>query len=524
MRRSILLLLSLFIIATTAFAGVNKKLNEAQRLFNQATTIEQFQNVKKRFLAAKTDVGYVAAEHDAAINEGIRKCDRKIAELSPNLSLSTSSISFSADGGNYTISVSTNQGSFSVNGLPSWMSVNSKGASSVSLYCSANPSTSSRSYSFTISAGGLSRSVSVSQRGKQQAVNNSKIKVVRVDFANQANGKVLNSYGDPFYFDETRRLATRMTYDGPSSEVTKTVYTKIFNSDGSLMTYSGSPAGYTTSIETTFKPGKGNYAYLSAYGNDTRSPYSVGTVRYELWLDGECISTSYITINPGSPGALLVDGQSSLTLNFDANGGTRTLSVSGAGSDWSTWGIPSFCSVNKGSTSFTLTCKPNSSYDSRSDYMKIKSGDKEVRIDIKQEGSSSSITGSIEKIWMDHNVYQNGEKGMKIHTKFEVKNMKGHKGNVVAYFYWDDSNDTPLKDFDNRYYTVDGKVSACDNTKITPAYDTTTYNDWVIFMPYNQFHISSSGTHKLKFFIVVWDDTINKEIIKSGWQYITYTL
>ena len=351
MRRSILLLLSLFIIATTAFAGVNKKLNEAQRLFNQATTIEQFQNVKKRFLAAKTDVGYVAAEHDAAINEGIRKCDRKIAELSPNLSLSTSSISFSADGGNYTISVTTNQGSFSVNGLPSWMSVNSKGASSVSLYCSANPSTSSRSYSFTISAGGLSRSVSVSQRGKQQAVNNSKIKVVRVDFANQANGKVLNSYGDPFYFDETRRLATRMTYDGPSSEVTKTVYTKIFNSDGSLMTYSGSPAGYTTSIETTFKPGKGNYAYLSAYGNDTRSPYSVGTVRYELWLDGECISTSYITINPGSPGALLVDGQSSLTLNFDANGGTRTLSVSGAGSDWSTWGIPSFCSVNKGSTS-----------------------------------------------------------------------------------------------------------------------------------------------------------------------------
>ena len=102
--------------------------------------------------------------------------------------------------------------------------------------------------------------------------------------------------------------------------------------------------------------------------------------------------------------------------------------------------------------------------------------------------------------------------------------MKGHKGNVVAYFYWDDSNDTPLKDFDNRYYTVDGKVSACDNTKITPAYDTTSYNDWVIFMPYNQFHISSSGTHKLKFFIVVWDDTINKEIIKSGWQYITYSL
>ncbi len=260
MRRSTNLLLCLLIAATTAFAGVNKKLNDAQRLFNQATTIEQYQNVKKRFLAAKTDVGYVAAEHDAAINEGIRKCDRRIAELSPNLSLSTNSISYSADGGNYTITVSTNQGSFSVSGLPSWMSVNSKSSSSVSLYCSSNSSTSSRSYTFTISAEGLSRSVSVSQRGRQATNNNTKLKINRVEFANQANGKVLNSYGDPFYYDETRRLATRVSYNGPSSSVTKTVYTKIFNSDGTLMTYRGSPSGYTMSDEITFNPGTGNYA------------------------------------------------------------------------------------------------------------------------------------------------------------------------------------------------------------------------------------------------------------------------
>ena len=404
MRRPAILLLSLLIAATTAFAGVNKKLNEAQRLFNRATTIEQFQNVKKRFLAARTDVGYVAAEHDAAINEGIRKCDRKIAELSPSLSLSTGSLSFPADGGSHTISVTTNQGPFSVNGLPSWMSVNSKGSSSVSLYCSANPSTSSRSYSFTISAGGLSRTVSVSQNGKKQAVNNSNLKIRRLDFANQANGKVLNSYGDPFYYDETRRLAARIMYDGPSSETTKTVYVKVIEPDGRLETFSGSPSGYTMSDEITFQPGTGNYAYLPAYGNDEVMTFPLGTIRYEVWIDGSCVNTSYITINPGTPGALLVDGQSSLTLNFDADGGTRTLSVSGAGSDWSTWGIPSFCSVNKGSTTFTLTCEANTSRDSRSDYMKIKAGDREVRIDIKQEGARSNITAKIEKVWMEHDL------------------------------------------------------------------------------------------------------------------------
>ena len=53
MQRTPLLLICLLIAATAAFAGVNKKLNEAQRLFNQATTIEQFQNVKKSTKASR---------------------------------------------------------------------------------------------------------------------------------------------------------------------------------------------------------------------------------------------------------------------------------------------------------------------------------------------------------------------------------------------------------------------------------------------------------------------------------------
>lgn len=522
MRRTSILILSLLAAAMIAFAGINKKLNEAERLFNQATTIEDFQKVKKRFQAAKTDVGYVAAEHDAAISAGIKKCDRKIAELSPSLSLSPSSLSFSADGGRYSISVTTNQGAFSVNGLPSWMSVNSKSSSSVSLYCSANPSTTRRSSSFTISAGGLSRTVSVSQHGKDQAVNNNnKLKVSRLDFANQANGKVLNNYGDPFYNDDTRRFAARMLYDGPATQTTKTVYVKIIDPDGTLESYSGSPSGYTMSDEITFQPGTGNYAYLPAYGNDNVSTFPVGTLRYEVWIDGECVNTSYITINPGAPGALLVDGQTSLTLDFDADGGTRTLSVSGADINWSTWGIPSFCSVNKGSTSFTLTCNANTSRDSRSDYMKIKAGDREVRIDIKQAGARSNITAKIDQIWMDHDVWENGEKGMRIHVKFDNKNMKGHTGRVIAYFYWDDASGNPLKDRDSRYHTTDGNV--CVGEGFTPSYDNSTYNDFKLFIPYSQFDITAKGKHSLKFFVAIRDNTIGEQLTDSEWQYITFT-
>src|SRR5437868_6566606 len=44
-----------------------------------------------------------------------------------------------------------------------------------------------------------------------------------------------------------------------------------------------------------------------------------------------------------------------------------------------------------------------------------------------------------------HNVTVNGEKGMRVHAKFQVKYGKGTPCMMIAYFYYDDRNNTALK-------------------------------------------------------------------------------
>ena len=61
------------------------------------------------------------------------------------------------------------------------------------------------------------------------------------------------------------------------------------------------------------------------------------------------------------------------------------------------------------------------------------------------------------KVWVDHNQFEDGVKGMRIHVKFEVDNLKGGKGSVIAYFYYKNGN--PLKDFNEKYRTTNGEVS-----------------------------------------------------------------
>src|SRR5437763_2753044 len=78
-----------------------------------------------------------------------------------------------------------------------------------------------------------------------------------------------------------------------------------------------------------------------------------------------------------------------------------------------------------------------------------------------------------------HNVTVDGEKGMRVHAKFHVKYGKGVPCMMIAYFYYDDSDNTRLKassDADYRdYRDTKGGVSA--KTNFTPAYDPGVYND-----------------------------------------------
>lgn len=108
--------------------------------------------------------------------------------------------------------------------------------------------------------------------------------------------------------------------------------------------------------------------------------------------------------------------------------------------------------------------------------------------------SNNGIKAWFDKIWVDHNVYENGRKGMRIHSHFFVHYAKSLQMSVNYYFYYNDNR--VLRDTNNSYCTVDGQ--ACCFSGIKPGYDQTEYSDLSVFMPYDELDLSR-GNYNLKF-------------------------
>ncbi len=179
---------------------------------------------------------------------------------------------------------------------------------------------------------------------------------------------------------------------------------------------------------------------------------------------------------------------------MSAEGGSTDISVSSDG-DWyidvdaANWGH-----LTKYSNSVTLRVDRNTSTSSRTDYFVIKSGNYTRRINITQWGNTSP-TANIERIWMDHGVYQNGTQGMKIHVKFTVDNMNGKTIYAYALFYWGD-NTTPLHDQYGNNLSFYGYG--------TPSYDSARFDDFTIFVPYSGLNMQpGQGTVNLSFDISI---------------------
>ena len=106
---------------------------------------------------------------------------------------------------------------------------------------------------------------------------------------------------------------------------------------------------------------------------------------------------------------------------------------------------------------------------------------------------SKSITiydsrdATIEEINVDHGVYQNNAKGMKIHVKFTISGCKGESCRCIAYFY---ENGKEMRDTNNSYQTSDGQVALGDD--FHPGYENTKYDDFVMFMPMSELHTKST--------------------------------
>lgn len=85
-------------------------------------------------------------------------------------------------------------------------------------------------------------------------------------------------------------------------------------------------------------------------------------------------------------------------------------------------------------------------------------------------------------LWIDYDVTEGIQKGMRIHAKFTAYGMLGLPSYLAIYFQ--DQNGNPLPD-------KNGKVSSSDNKvaiykEMTPGYDPAEYSDLNVFMPYDE--------------------------------------
>lgn len=114
-----------------------------------------------------------------------------------------------------------------------------------------------------------------------------------------------------------------------------------------------------------------------------------------------------------------------------------------------------------------------------------------------------------------HNITVNGEKGMRIHANFTVKYGYDVSCRLIAYFYYDDSDNTPLKSANAKYRTKEGNVSA--SVYFKPAYDPAVYKDYQVFVPYDALNMESGEEYDLKFYLALYDNEGQRFFGKSGW-------
>ncbi len=113
------------------------------------------------------------------------------------------------------------------------------------------------------------------------------------------DGDMLTYYGQPLYEKEMKYAKPQLTYNCTKSANDITLYTKIYRPNGTMVTNSSSPTGYTTSDETDFYSGTDKTVVLPGWGSDDGNYYDSGTWRWEIWYKGKKLASTYFTVKPG---------------------------------------------------------------------------------------------------------------------------------------------------------------------------------------------------------------------------------
>jgi hypothetical protein len=140
-----------------------------------------------------------------------------------------------------------------------------------------------------------------------------------------------------------------------------------------------------------------------------------------------------------------------------------------------------------------------------------------VAVEVDRHGPKSatpallSVEGAIDKVWIEYGVKVRGATGLRIHTKFSVKNAL--KVECVIRARVERADGYPIEVPKNAVYaTEDGKVVVL--MRFTPAYDPAKYPDTILFIPYWALSLRAENPNKMK--VSVSLDSRGKEFARSA--------
>lgn len=98
---------------------------------------------------------------------------------------------------------------------------------------------------------------------------------------------------------------------------------------------------------------------------------------------------------------------------------------------------------------------------------------------------------TLQKMWVDFDVYENGLLGMRMHAAITVHNMKGMDGLMGFYFKYSDGDPNSYVRHPgvvNKYHDTEGGLAV--SVLVVPADNITVYEDLEAFIPYDEFRMS----------------------------------
>lgn len=261
---------------------------------NVSFTVEENDGSSNRY-------GYIRIRTD----EGFTKESEVKVSQPPTVqfeaSMSTTNYSASGDWWYLSIKAASSR-SWTVSKSDSWVhlvssysssySYSGKGNENVKIYVDANTSSYSRRSTLTIKCGTKTKSITITQDGKS---NKAPFVITKVEVGNvDYNWNYINNYGTTIYSYQTQYLTPRI-YVTVYTPGTYTIYVKLLNPSGELVTGNSSPSGYSFSDDIELNSST-TYENLMGWGGSTSGHYSAGQYRWEFWYNGEKIGEKSFTI------------------------------------------------------------------------------------------------------------------------------------------------------------------------------------------------------------------------------------